>query len=116
MPAVKKILLGKIANEWKTIAEEIARDDVNLSIVGEADKPIDTFLKTRDEDVDIVVLSQEPDGSDPGLCSHFLLEYPNIVLVLVPVKDGPNVLCRTAMYREVETASKEAFRNMLRRK
>ena len=115
MPAVK-ILLGKIADEWKSMAEEIARDEIDLSIVGEADKPIETLLKARDENVDIVVLSQEPDGSEPGLCSHFLLEYPNIVLVLVPVKGGPHVLCRTVTYREVETASKEAYRKMLRRK
>lgn len=112
MPSVK-ILLGDIGDEWRAIAEEIAEDSADLTIVGQMDKPVDMLLRAKGEHVDVVVLSQDPNGSEPGLCSHFLLEYPNIALVLVPVKGGPNVLCRTAIHKEVQVASKEAFRKML---
>jgi hypothetical protein len=73
------------------------------------------LLQAKSENVDVVLLSQEVDGSEPGVASHFVLEYPNVAVVLVPANGGSNVLCRTALYKEVHAASKETLRKMLRK-
>jgi hypothetical protein len=111
--AATKILVGDIAAEWKSIVEEIARDNPNVNIVGRVENSLDVLLFAKDESVDAVLLPQEPDGSEPGVCSHFVLEFPNVVIVLVPVKGGTNVLCRIAMSKEVRPASKETLARML---
>jgi hypothetical protein len=111
--AATRILLGDIADEWKSIVEEIARDNPNVSIVGREEKPLDLLLFAQNESVDVVLLSQEPDGSEPGVCSHFVLEFPNAVIVLVPAKGGVNVLCRIALSKQVGAASKETLTRML---
>lgn len=111
--AATRILLGDIADEWKSLVEEIARDNADVSIVGRVNKPLDLLLFAKNEHVDVVLLSQEPDGSEPGVCSHFVLEFPNVVIVLIPVKGGTNVLCRIALSKEVRTASREALTGML---
>lgn len=114
MPIVK-MLLGEIGTEWKRIVEELVAENGKLLIVGEAEKPVDILLQARKANADVVVLSQELQGGEPGVCSHLLLEYPNVVVVLVPSEDGPNVLCRMALYREIREASSEVFRDMLRK-
>jgi hypothetical protein len=111
--AATRILLGDIADEWKLMVEEIARDNPDVSIVGRVEKPLDILLFAKSENVDVVLLSQERDGGEPGVCSHFALEFPNVVIVLVPVKGGTNVLCRIALSKEVRTASKETLTRML---
>src|SRR5260370_40137697 len=111
--AAVRILLGNIADEWKSMVEEIARDNPDVSIVGRVEKPLDVLLFAKSENVDVILLSQEPDGSEPGVCSHFVLEFPNVAIVLVPVKGGTNVLCRIALSKEVHTESKETVTGML---
>lgn len=111
--AATRILLGDIADEWKLMVEEIARDNPDVSIVGRVEEPLDVLLFAKTENVDVVLLSQEPDGGEPGVCSHFVLEFPNVVIVLVPVKGGVNVLCRIALFKEVCAASQETFTRML---
>jgi len=112
MPTVK-ILLGEIGTEWKRTVKELVAENGELLIVGEVEKPVDILLQARRANADVVILSQELQGGEPGVCSHLLLEYPNVVVVLVPSDDGPDVLCRMALYREVRDASGEVFRNML---
>jgi hypothetical protein len=111
--AATRILLGDIADEWKSMVEGIARDNPEISIVGRVEKPLDVLLFAKNENVDVVLLSQKRDGSEPGVCSHFVLEFPNIVIVLVPVTGGTNVLCRIALSKKVRTASKETLTGML---
>jgi hypothetical protein len=111
--AATRVLLGDIADEWKSMVEEVARHNPDVSIVGRVEKPLDLLLFAKNENVDVVLLSQEPDGSEPGVCSHFVLEFPNVVIVLVPVRGGTNVLCRIALSKEIRTASKETLTRML---
>src|SRR3979411_3138826 len=110
MPTVK-ILLGAIGTEWRRTVEQRRGENGKLQIVGEVEQLVDILLQARRANADVVVLSQEPHGGEPGVCSHLLLEYPNVVIVLVPSDGGPNVLCRMALYREVRDASREALRN-----
>lgn len=111
--AATRILLGDISNGWKSIVEEIARDNPEIIIVGRVTTPLDVLLFAKSENVDVVLLSQEPDGSEPGICSHFVLEFPNVVMLLVPAKGGTNVLWRLALSKEVRPASKETLTRML---
>ena len=111
--AALRILLGDIADEWKSIVEEIARDNPDVRIVGREEEPLDVLLFAKSENVDVVLLSQEPDGIEPGVCSHLVLEFPNVAIVLVPVKGGKNVLCRLVLSKEVRTASKKTLARML---
>jgi hypothetical protein len=113
--AATRILLGDIAEEWKSMVEEIASGNPDISIIGQVQTPIDVLLCAKSENVDVVLLAQERDGSEPGVCSHVVLEFPEVAVVLVPVKGGRNVLCRIARSKEECGASKEALTRMLLR-
>jgi|SRR5271165_5552658 len=113
MPTVK-ILLGDVPTEWRSILSELAEEDDEIQIIGEALDPVDILVKVKNLKVNVVVLSQTPEGGEPGICSHILLEYPNLPLILVPLAGGPNVLCRLMQKRDTREASKEALDLLLR--
>jgi len=112
---VVKILLADIGVAWARTLRELVTENNQLQIVAEAKEPIDILLHAKSAKVDIVILSQTPDGGEPGICSHLLLEYPNLIVVLVPSESGPNVLHRLVLHREVRTACKETLKIMLRK-
>src|SRR6266403_6385960 len=114
MPNVK-ILLGDIGTAWGQAVRELVGENDQLQIVGQAQKPVDILLQAKTANADVVVLSQALHGGEPGICSHLLLEYPNLVVVLVPSESGPNLVCRIVLHREVREASREALRIMLRK-
>jgi len=110
-----KILLGDIEAGWRRVLRELAGENNQLEIIGEVKQAIDILLQAKKASADVVVLPQEIHGREPGICSHLLLEYPNLVVLLVPSNGGPNVLCRMVLYREIRDASKESLRIMLRK-
>src|SRR5215467_1628586 len=75
---VVRILLGAIATEWRRMLLDLARDDGDLEIVGTAEHAMDVLLQAEELKVNVVVLSQLPDGHEPGVCSHLMLEFPNV--------------------------------------
>jgi DNA-binding NarL/FixJ family response regulator len=107
------ILLGAVATAWRRAIQELAQENEQLQIVGEIQNPVDILLQVKQTNANVVILSQTPNGTEPGICSHLLLEYPNVALVLVPNEAGPDVLCRMILIRKVREASKEGLRDML---
>src|ERR1700686_3173318 len=109
------ILLGDIGAAWSQAVRALVGENDQLHIVGQAEAPVDMLLQAKRSNADVVILSQSRHGGEPGICSHLLLEYPNLVVVLVPSDGGPNVVCRMVLHREVRDASIAALRTMLRK-
>ncbi len=110
-----RILQGTISAEWQRALLEIVQADSNLEIVGTASDAVDLLMQTEQLDANVVVLSQLPDGGEPGVCSHLLLEYPNVAVLLLPGNDGHEVLCRMVLSKESwQHASKETLRAALK--
>jgi hypothetical protein len=107
-----RILLGKISPDWMAVIAELVRSDSGLEIVGVLESPLDVLLRTKELSADLVVLSQLRDGGEPGICSHFLLEYPNVELLLLPASPGENVLWRMVLRKQnCGKASRTALHN-----
>jgi hypothetical protein len=116
-----RILLGKISADWMAIIAELVRFDNSLEIVGVLESPLDVLLRTKELNADLVVLSQLRDGDEPGICSHFLLEYPNVELLLLPASPGESVLRRMVLRKQncgeaSGTALHNAFKAALKTK
>lgn len=97
---VIRILLGKISAEWMAVIADLVCSDPCLEIVGVLESPLDILLKTKDLSADVVVLSQLRGGGEPGICSHFLLEYPNVALLLLPASSETGILWRMVMGKQ----------------
>ena len=92
-----RILLGKISAEWMAMVADLVGSDRGLEIVGVLESPLDILLRTKELSADVVVLSQLRGGGEPGICTHFLLEHPNVVLLLLPASPGERVVWRMVL-------------------
>jgi hypothetical protein len=108
-----RVLLGEISSKWEQTIRRLATADPGLKIVGHVSDPLRLLLEAKTLGADVVVLSQLTDGSEPGICSHLLLELPNVIVVLVPTA-ATNVLIRMVLYRELLPASDTALYSAIR--
>jgi hypothetical protein len=95
-----KILLGTIDAEWKRLLTDLVESDSDLKIVGTAENAMDILLQADTQEADVVVLAQLPGGGEPGVCSHLMLEYPNLAILLLPCEPSYGVLWRLVLRRE----------------
>lgn len=95
-----RILLGMLGAEWKRLLTEVIRSDGDLEIVGAAATAVDVLLQAADRNPDVVVLAQLPGGAEPGICSHLLLEFPNVAILLLPHEPRRGVLWRMVLHKE----------------
>jgi hypothetical protein len=104
-----RILLGEINSEWASLVKRLAAADQGIKIVGQVKDPLYLLLQVKTLNVDVVVISQLPDGGEPGICSHLVLEVPNVTIVLVPNSAAPAMLTRMILYKDQLPASEKAL-------
>jgi chemotaxis response regulator CheB len=96
-----RILLGAISGEWRRLFTTIAETDPDLEICGYIEKPVDLLVETGALKPDVVVLSLLQNGEEPGICSHLLLEYPNVGVLMVPIHPGAGRLQWMVLRKEM---------------
>jgi hypothetical protein len=110
-----KILLGTIGAEWQRTLMELAQADSDLEVVGMATSAVDLLLQVDELKADVVVLAQASGGEDPGICSHLMLEYPGLAVVLLPSIPRRDALWRMVLRKDSwRNASKEILRTALK--
>ncbi len=110
-----RILLGTISAGWQRTLLDLVQADSDLEIVGATDDAVDLLMQIQQLKADVVVLSQLPGGGEPGVCSHLLLEYPNVTVLLLPPNGGYETLCRMVLRKEIwKRVSKETLREALK--
>jgi DNA-binding NarL/FixJ family response regulator len=109
-----RILLGRISPEWNHVLLQVVEADEELEIVGAAEDLVALLMQVEELKADVVVLSQLPDGSEPGICSHLVLEHPNVRVLLLPSCRGPNVPFSVVLRKDwLKDASRETLRSAL---
>jgi DNA-binding NarL/FixJ family response regulator len=113
MPNVR-IVLGQISPEWNRTLIEAAHLDRALEIVGVAEDPVTLLMQVEELKADVVILSQLPDGTEPGICSHILLEHPNLCVLLLPTCRRSGAILSLVFRKErLKDASMETLRSAL---
>jgi AmiR/NasT family two-component response regulator len=110
-----RILFGDISTEWKRTLSGLAFEE-GIEVIGEAVEPLNLLLQVNQHAADVVVLSQLENGGEPGICSHLLLEYSNLGILLLPSTPDSGPLHWMVLHREVvKEASTEGLRYVLRK-
>jgi hypothetical protein len=101
--------------EWKQNLRAMAASSEGLEIVGEVEEPLGLLLAAREAKANLVALSQLEQGGEPGICSHLLLEYPNVGILLLPARtEGRRIYWMVTGKRIMRDSSVESVRTALR--
>lgn len=83
-----KILLLDIPEELQDVLERAIQDQVNMETVGEAFDPINLLLTVDDTESDVVIMGHPQADRLPGICTHLLTEYPDLLILTLSTKDS----------------------------
>ena len=87
-----RILLANQPRMHRELLRQLITQQLDMDVVAEELDPVQLLLTVRQTEADVVVLTLPKSGEDPGLCSHLLSEYPNlVVLALSGVQDDASL-------------------------
>lgn len=95
-----KVLLANRPKMLRELLRDLVCQQPDMDVVGEALDPLEVLYSVRKTEADIVVTTL-PRSGEPGISSHLLAEFPELlVLALAPAGD------RATLYRQVVVTEK----------
>ncbi len=78
----------------------IQRED-DVEVIAEVDDPVDLLFGVDLSEVDVVIHAWPESHEMPGICTHLLGEYPDLLVIGIP----PDAQCAYACRQEITTAT-----------
>jgi len=77
----------------EALRETIRREPI-LNMVGEVSDPVDLLVAVRQTQANVVIMTWPETDGVPGVCSHLLLEFPELVVIGISATSDRVVACR----------------------
>jgi hypothetical protein len=81
-----------------TILQRLLRDlierEEGVEVVDETDDPVDLLMAVRRTEANVVLIAWPKSGEMPGICTHLLLEFPELLVIGLPEKGADPVFCQ----------------------
>lgn len=109
-----RILLGGVSAQWRHTLADLTAAEPQLEIVGSTENPVALLVLAKELQADVIMLSLLPDGGEPGICSHLVLEHPNLDIILLPRDPNDAALVHMVLLKEhIRRTSTESLRAAL---
>ena len=116
MDHVVKVLLANGPEALRTDLATFLQQQSDIEIGGTVLDPIELLVAVADTQADVVVVTLPDTGEMPGICSHLLHEYPQLlILALSSDRTRACVYRQTIMVEPLADISDEGILAVLRR-
>jgi hypothetical protein len=91
-----RVLLAVESQMLSELKEHIERDD-NMEVVGEVSEvanPLDLLLAVDGTQANVVIHGWPESQEMPGVCTHLLAEFPDLLVIGIPPSRDRAVACR----------------------
>ncbi len=75
-----KVLMINVPYRIHDSLKELIQAQDSMQMVGEAFDPIDLLLTVNDTEADVVIMGHPQCDRVPGICTHLLAEYPDLLV------------------------------------
>jgi chemotaxis response regulator CheB len=82
-----KILMVDVPNGLRDLLQDVILRQENMLVVGEAIDPIDLLLTVNETDADVVIMGHPQADHMPGICTHLLVEFPTLLILVISTID-----------------------------
>jgi hypothetical protein len=87
----------------------------DMELVGEVSEPLELLVAAAETEAEVVLMSTR-ENREPGVCSHLLSEFPNLVLITVTPDFKRACLFKRTISQEVVTKpAKDDVLSLIRR-
>jgi len=76
-----RVLLANGPEELRTYLEALLQQQSDVEVVGQIQDPIELIMAVEDTQADMVIVTLPESGEMPGICSHLLYEYPQLLIL-----------------------------------
>lgn len=83
------------------LLRKLIQREADVEVVDEVEDPVDLLLGVDLSGVDVVIHSWPESHEMPGICTHLLGEYPDLLLIGIP----PSADCAYACRQEIATTT-----------
>ena len=94
-----KVLLANGPEALRTGLATMLQQQSDIEVVGTVLDPIELLVAVEDTQADVVVVTLPDSGEMPGICSHLLQEYPQLLILALS-----SARTRACVYRQAITA------------
>ncbi|HKR14758.1 MAG TPA: hypothetical protein VJT15_22015 [Pyrinomonadaceae bacterium] len=87
MSELVKILMVDVPSSLRNLLQGVIERQDNMLVVGEAFDPIDLLVTVNETDADVVIMGHPEAESMPGICTHLLIEFPILLILIISTID-----------------------------
>jgi DNA-binding NarL/FixJ family response regulator len=111
-----KVLLANGPEALPTGLAMLLQQQSDIEVVGTVLDPVNLLVAVGDTQADVVVMALPDSGEMPGICSHLLHEYPQLlILALSPARTRACVYRQAIMVEPLADMSDEGILTAMRR-
>ena len=103
-----RVLLATKSRELCEPLRSLIQSQMDMEIVGEAFSPVGLLLAVDQTKADVAIIEMLDSDQNPGICSHLLAEYPDLlILALTPERESAYLFCQKIIKEPLCEASDE---------
>ena len=111
-----KVLLANRPQSLRKSLRNIIYSQTDMEVVGEALEPVEILLMVGKTEADVVIVTLPNSDEDPGIYSHLLAEYPQLLIFAVSPELESALLYRQLVSKEqIFKVSKEEIPALIRK-
>ena len=115
MDHVVKVLLANGPEVLRTGLAMLLQQQSDIEVVGTVLDPVELLVAVGDTQADVVVVTLPDSGEMPGICSHLLHEYPQLlILALSSSRTRACVYCQSITVESLADISDEGILTAVR--
>ena len=89
-----RVLLAIDSPLFSDALQHLLGREANVVLVGHVTDPVDLLVEVRRTRANVVIHSWPNSGQMPGICSHLLDQFPELLVIAIPSDSNHIVTCR----------------------
>ena len=111
-----RVLLANKPRMLRELLRSLIQRQADMEVMGEVLDPVELLLAVDETQADVVVVDLPESGEEPGICSHLLAEYPQLlVLALSPGRDRAILYRQSIIKEELSKLSEDEILEAIRK-
>ena len=111
-----KVLLANSQESLRESLRKLIYCQTDMEVVGEAREPIELLLMVGKTQAEVVIVTLPNTDEDPGIYSHLLAEYPQLLILALSTEHENAYLYRQLTAKEhISKASEEVILAVIRK-